>query len=198
VSDYEEWEEIYRRHPLKELPWERGKPREALVEVVERGLVAPGRALDTCCGAGTNDIYLAGKGFAVSAMDISSTAVRYAEGAARRAGVEIDFKVGSFLDLPHASSEFDFVLDSGCFHHVLPPDRVKYISEIRRVLRTGGKYLLICFSDRNGLAWNHFAEADIREIFSGHFDTLWARLMGTLEGDGVVRYFHNLLMQAVR
>lgn len=198
MSDYEEWEEIYRRHPLKELPWERGKPREALVEVVEGVLVAPGRALDTCCGAGTNDIYLARKGFAVSAMDISSTAVRYAEGAARRAGVEIDFRVGSFLDLPQASSEFDFVLDSGCFHHVLPQDRAKYISEVRRVLKPGGKYLLICFSDRNGPAWNHFAEGNLRELFSRFFDILWAKHMGTLEGDEVVRYFHNLLMKAAR
>jgi SAM-dependent methyltransferase len=196
LSDYDEWEEIYGRHPLEELPWERGKPREALVEVVEAGLVAPGKALDTCCGAGTNDIYLARKGFAVSAMDISPTAVGLAEETARRAGVEIDFRVGSFLDLPHASSVFDFVLDSGCFHHVQPQDREQYISEVRRVLGPGGKYLLICFSDRNGPAWNHFAEEDIGELFSGSFDILWARHMSTLEGDGVVRHFHNLLMKA--
>lgn len=198
MSGYEDWEDVYRRHPLEDLPWERGKPREALVEVVEKGLVEPGKALDTCCGAGTNDIYLARKGFTVSAMDISPTAAGLAERMALQAGVEIDFRVGNFLDLAYESAEFDFVLDSGCFHHVLPQDRVAYIAEVRRVLSPGGKYLLICFSDRNGPDWNHFAEKEIRELFSGSFDILWAKHIGTLEGDGVIRYFHNFLMKVAR
>jgi len=36
-SDYEEWAQIYRRYPLEALPWELGRPRKVLVELVEKG-----------------------------------------------------------------------------------------------------------------------------------------------------------------
>ena len=64
-SDYEEWDRIYRRYPLEDLPWELGRPRKVLVELVEKGLIKRGKALDICCGAGTNALYLAKKGFQV-------------------------------------------------------------------------------------------------------------------------------------
>ena len=53
VSDYDEWDQIYREYPLDSLGWELGEPRPVLVEFVEQGLVKKGKALDLCCGAGT-------------------------------------------------------------------------------------------------------------------------------------------------
>jgi ubiquinone/menaquinone biosynthesis C-methylase UbiE len=71
-SDYEEWDQIYRKYPLKSLVWELGRPRPILVEFVEKGLIKKGKALDICCGAGANTVYLAEKGFEVTRIDISS------------------------------------------------------------------------------------------------------------------------------
>jgi len=34
-SDYEEWDQIYRKYPLEALPWEFGKHRKILVELLE-------------------------------------------------------------------------------------------------------------------------------------------------------------------
>ena len=68
-SDYEEWDEIYKKNPLEALPWELGRPRQALVGLVETGVIKKGKALDTCCGVGTNAIYLAKKGFQVVGID---------------------------------------------------------------------------------------------------------------------------------
>lgn len=194
-SEYEQWEEIYRGNSLEALPWERGKPRESLVELVEGGEVRPGRALDTCCGMGTNDVYLAQKGFQVTALDISTTAVEHAKRKAREAGVDIVFMVRSFLDLPFDKDAFDFVFDSGCFHHVRIEDRTAYINGVHRVLAPGGRYLLICFSDHNGPAWNHFTVEQLRGLFSEHFNIVLMKHFGTVEGDGAVRYFHNVLME---
>jgi 2-polyprenyl-3-methyl-5-hydroxy-6-metoxy-1,4-benzoquinol methylase len=67
---YEEWDEAYR-HPLGQLPWELGRPRPHLVELVESGIIKSGKALDVCCGAGTNTVYLATKGFIATGIDIS-------------------------------------------------------------------------------------------------------------------------------
>jgi len=58
-SDYEKWDRIYRKFSLEALPWELGRPREVLVDLVEKGLIPKGKALDICCGAG-NQFYGAG------------------------------------------------------------------------------------------------------------------------------------------
>jgi len=86
--------------------------------IVEKRLITKGKALDICCGAGTNTIYLAKKGFQVTGIDISPTAVDYAKKKNGTEQVNIDFRVQNFLKLPFRDGEFDFVFDMGCFHHV--------------------------------------------------------------------------------
>src|SRR3989304_4117596 len=115
VSSINEWDQIYRKYPLEEMGWELGKPRPILREYIERGLIKKGKALDICCGAGTNTVYLAEKGFGVIGIDISPTAIEYARKKAEKAKVKIDFSVEDFTKLPFADEEFDFVFDMGCF-----------------------------------------------------------------------------------
>jgi ubiquinone/menaquinone biosynthesis C-methylase UbiE len=194
-SNYEDWDRVYREYPPEDLPWERGTPREGLVELVEAGEIKIGKALDTCCGAGTNDIYLAKKGFEVTGLDISKKAVEIAKKRAERENVRIEFMVRNFLELPFEDEEFDFVLDSGCFHHVHVEDRSKYINGVHRVLKTGGRYFLLCFSYKNGPAWNHFTRKQIVQLFSEHFRILTLKHIESKEGDAVYRFFYNALME---
>jgi len=102
--------------------------------------------------------------------------------------------VQDFLALPFDDGEFDFVLDSGCFHHVPVEDRRTFIEGINRVLKKGGRYFLLCFSHRNGPGWNQFTEEQIEDLFSSHFDILFIRDIEFLEGDSVYRFFLNSLM----
>ncbi len=194
-SNYDEWDQIYRRYPLGELGWELGKPRSILVELVEKGLIKKGKALDTCCGAGTNTVYLAEKGFEVTGIDISTAAIEYAKKKAEQAGVKIDFRVQNFLNLPFEDEEFDFVFDMGCFHHVKVEDRLTFIKGVYRVLKNGGNYLLTCFSYKNGPAWNHFKRKQIIGLFSNYFEIEEIRHISSLEGDGVRRFFYTVLMK---
>lgn len=96
-----------------------------------------GKALDICCWVGTNTVYLAQQGFEVTGIDISSRAIEYAKEKARQAKVEIRFIVGNSVHLPFENSEFDFVFDMGCFHHIHVEDREAYIAGISRVLKKG-------------------------------------------------------------
>src|SRR3989304_3893887 len=169
-SGYNEWDQIYRKYPLEELGWELGKPRPLLVEFVEKGLIKKGKALDICCGAGTNTVYLAEKGFKVTGIDISSKAIEYARKKAAHAKVTLDLRVRSFLDLPFSDEEFDFVFDMGCFHHVKVEDRLMFIKGVHRVLKSGGSYMLTCFSYMNGRSWNHFPKKQLIDLFSGYFE----------------------------
>jgi SAM-dependent methyltransferase len=194
-SNYSEWDEFYRNYPLEELGWELGKPRPILVEYVESGLIPKGKALDTCCGAGTNPIYLAQKGFDVSAFDISMTALGIANEKAKRLGKSIDFLNGNFVNLPFRASIFDFVFDMGCFHHVSREVRAKFIVGINRVLRKGGVYMLTAFSYRNGAGWNHFTRQQLIDLFSDKFKLIKFSHYPSVEGDGVTRFFYTILME---
>lgn len=194
-SDYEEWDQIYRKYPLEALPWELGRPRKVLMELVENGLIKKGKALDVCCGAGTNALYLAEKGFQVTGIDISFKAIEYAKEKAEKANVKIQFQVENFLNIPFEDQEFDFVFDMGCFHHVKVKDRSAFIRGVHRVLKKGGSYLMVCFSYRNGPAWNHFTKAQIIQLFSNHFKIKNIKHIPSVEGDGYTRYFYSVLME---
>lgn len=195
VSEYEEWDRIYRRYPLKSLPWELGRPRKILVDLVEKGIVKKGKALDICCGAGTNTVYLAQKGFQMTGIDISSKALEYAKEKAKKANVNIKFQVANFVDLPFEDEEFDFVFDNGCFHHVEVEDRSVFIKGVYRILKKGGLYLMTVFSYRNGPAWNHFTKEQIIRLFSNHFKIKNIEHIASVEGDGYTRYFYTVLME---
>jgi len=195
-SNYRDWDRVYREYPLEELPWELGRPRKNLVDLVESGQIKLGKALDICCGAGTNPIYLAQKGFIVTAIDISRKAIEYAKEKTREAHVKIQFVLGSFVTLPFKDMEFSFVLDMGCFHHVMIDDRKPFIQGVCRVLKpVEGKYLLICFSDKNGPGWNHFSKEQLTDYFSHRFIFLSTEHFHSVEADGYGRYFYSVLMQ---
>ena len=193
-QNYEKWEDVYRRGDEGPYPWDLGRPRDFLVQLLERGMIEGDRALDPCCGLGTNGLYLAEKGFNVTGIDISEKAVKIANRKARKTE-NINFKVHSFMDMDFEPGSFDFVLDIGCFHHVAQEDRQEFIENVRRVLRPGGRYLLMCFSDRMVPAWNHFSEQQVRGLFSGHFNIMILEEISSVEGDGVTRYFYVSLME---
>ena len=194
-SRYEEWDRVYRRYPIEALPWELGRPRKVLVELVEKGLIKKGKALDICCEAGTNAIYLAKKGFQVTGMDISPKAIEIAKEKARKANAKTQFRVQNFLNLPFKDEEFDFVFDMGCFHHVKVKDRGTFINGVHRVLKKGGSYFMVCFSERNGSAWNHFTKEQIIQLFSNYFKIKNIEHVASVEGDGYTRYFYSVLME---
>jgi 2-polyprenyl-3-methyl-5-hydroxy-6-metoxy-1,4-benzoquinol methylase len=193
MSDYNEWDQIYRKYPLESWGWELGKPRPVLVEFVETGIIKKGETLDLCCGAGTNTVYLAEQGFKVTGIDISKRAIQYARAQAEHD--HINFMIQSFVDLSFREETFDFVFDMGCFHHVEPKDRHRFIEGVHRVLKNGGDYLLTCFSYKNGSAWNHFTEEQLTQLFSGSFKINEVRHYSSIEGDGVKRFFYTVWMK---
>jgi SAM-dependent methyltransferase len=195
MSDYRKWDEIYRNYPVEELGWELGKPRPILVEYLRKGLLPKGgKALDLCCGAGTNTVYLAQNGFEVTGIDISKTAVKIAKEKVAP-NFEGNFLEESFIELSFVDEVFDFVWDMGCFHHVAVEDRTRFIEGVHRVLKPNGFYLLTCFSYRNGASWNHFTKQQLINLFNGYFSAVEFLHYSSLEGDGVIRFFYTVLMK---
>ncbi|UCG45904.1 MAG: class I SAM-dependent methyltransferase [Candidatus Bathyarchaeota archaeon] len=115
-----------------------------LIELIGSEQIRPGKALDICCGAGSNPIYLAKQGFSVTRLDISDYAVIHARKKARESYAEMDLLVGSFLSLPFKQAEFNLIFDFGCFHHVSVEKRTPFITGVHRVLKPNGTYVLTC------------------------------------------------------
>lgn len=81
TSPGEFWDQRFREH---------GWPTEPDLLLVEQaGPLAPGRALDVGSGPGRNSLWLAGRGWSVTAVDASAVALDQAEARAEAAGLSL-------------------------------------------------------------------------------------------------------------
>src|SRR5689334_23166169 len=99
-----EWDRRYASHGGGRRS---GPPNGSLVAEVESR--APGRALEVGGGKGSDAIWLALRGWDVTAIDISQVALDLARSAADAAGVTVDWVRADILTDPPAPSAFDLV-----------------------------------------------------------------------------------------
>ncbi|MFE4537444.1 class I SAM-dependent methyltransferase [Streptomyces scopuliridis] len=141
------WDGFYADRS-KPVPFFVAKPDESLASSLDRGLITTGRALDLGCGPGRNALHLASLGFEVDAVDLSPTAIAWAEDRAREAGANVAFHCGDVFDLADTAlgGPYDLIYDSGCFHHLPPHRRISYLALLDRALAPGGHFALTCFA----------------------------------------------------
>ena len=122
------------------LPWDTGQPEPVLVSALAEGTIAPapGRVLEVGCGTGTNSVWLAQRGFEVTACDIAPTAVERGRAKAAAAGVVVRWHVGSFPE--GEDGRYDLVFDRGVFH-IPGLDRADFAAQAAARLRVGGRWL---------------------------------------------------------
>jgi ubiquinone/menaquinone biosynthesis C-methylase UbiE len=99
------------------------------------------RVVDVGCGTGLMSAKLAAAGRQVLGVDLSSSMISRA--ARVRGNARLDFLQGDAENLPLEDAGFDAVVNLISFHHYPNPD--KAIAEFRRVLRPGGRLVLIGF-----------------------------------------------------
>ena len=143
-------ERIYRKIPLNEIPWNIETPPNVLVELVDSGKVKPCKTIDLGCGTGNYAIYLASAGFDVTGIDISPTAIKIAKENAKKKGIKCNFLVADVLgNLNEVKEKVDFAYDWELLHHIFPEQRRIYIENVYKILNPGGKYLSVCFSEKD-------------------------------------------------
>jgi SAM-dependent methyltransferase len=150
TADGAGWWDGFYGDRSKPVPFFVAKPDESLASYVERGLIAPGRALDLGCGPGRNALYLASAGFEVDAVDLSPTAIAWARERTHEAGLDarVRFRCADAFALSPAElpGPYDLIHDSGCLHHLPPHRRISYLALLERVLAPGGRLALTCFA----------------------------------------------------
>ena len=121
--------------------------RERLLSFAE---LRPGESvLDVGCGTGTTAILAKQKVGAlgrVEGVDASQEMISRADMKAGRAGLDLRFRTGTAQRLPCGDAEFDVVLGTLMLHHLPRRGREEFASEARRVLKPGGRLLLVDFA----------------------------------------------------
>lgn len=98
-------------------------------------------------GEGRNAVYAAQKGLKVVAFDQSEEGKYKAEKLAKKKGVEIDYQVGEFPDLPLMEEKFDAA--ALIYAHFAPQIRSEYHRLIASLIKPGGTIIVEGFSTQH-------------------------------------------------
>lgn len=134
MADSTAWDEAYGRADLR---WTIAAHRD-----VERhlGPLQPGRALELGCGEGRQAIWLAQRGWNVTAVDFSSVAVERGRRLAERHGVTVDWVVADVTGYePTPDLDLVFVV----YLHVEPDALAGLLARAGAALAVGGTLLVL-------------------------------------------------------
>ena len=92
-------------------------------------------------------------GLNATGIDAAPAAIAIAERKARERGLTARFLVHNALELASLDEGFDTVLDCGLFHVFEDDDRARFVESLRAVIPGGGRYYVLCFSDRQPGDW---------------------------------------------
>lgn len=146
----DQMEKIYREMSPEDIPWNIETPPEILQALTTNNVLRPCKVIELGCGAGNYVIYFAKNGFDAIGVDISENAIDMARKSALRAGVKCTFVVADVLgDISEINDEFDFVYDWELLHHISPDDRDRFVENVCRLLKPGGHYLSVSFSEKS-------------------------------------------------
>jgi len=115
---------------------------QKLAERLSEELPQGSSVLEVAPGPGYLAIELAKRGRCiVTGLDISETFVEIARRNAAEAGVPVDFRRGNASAMPFEDGSFDLIVCRAAFKNFSEP--VKALAEMRRVLKPGGRALII-------------------------------------------------------
>ncbi|MFH0713092.1 MAG: class I SAM-dependent methyltransferase [Candidatus Micrarchaeota archaeon] len=132
------WEKEYRA---------KGKLWRGVGDSFDFALLPRGcKVLELGCGDGKTLSSLVSRGFKVTGIDISPSAVELAK---EKVGKKAKLIVGDVCDLPFAANSFDAVVAVHVLDHLSEKERKVAVSEIQRVLKKGGVLFFEGFSKQD-------------------------------------------------
>jgi SAM-dependent methyltransferase len=199
VSDAAFWDRMYRQHHRE---WD-SEPNPFLPQDLE-GL-EPGTALDLGCGEGSDAIWLAKRGWSVTAVDISSVALD--RGRAADTAHLVDWLQVDMLVWQPPIDAYDLI--SAHFLHIPPAERTLLFGRLSRAVRPGGTLLVVAHhpSDLETTVGRppipdlfYTADEVAAALTSGHWEILFGgtRPRSTTDREGRAITIHDTVLKARR
>ena len=150
ISDH--WDQKYLKN---DRPWDSGLIERELIRGLQAERIAPCRAFELGCGAGTNAVALAQQGFDVVAADCSPVALDRARELATEASVSVQFLVADVCRLDDVRNAlgpesarfartFSLLFDRGCYHCARNVDLDGFLETLDWLATTGARFLMLC------------------------------------------------------
>ena len=164
----EDWE---RHYDEKDLRWDLNEVAPPLVHLWKERNFSPCKAIVPGCGAGHEAIFLAKKGFNVTAVDYTYGAIKLIKSAFKKNNCSGEVLHQDFFKLDcEYDQSFELILEHTFFCAINPTKRRTYVETAKRILKPGG-YLIGLFyetKEDGGPPFNTRQE-DIEKYFSSSF-----------------------------
>lgn len=135
-------ERFYSRREVVEAYADRGIER-AERTLIDKHFAPGGRILDVGTGRGRVASYLAGRGYTVVGIDLSSAMIEAARADAARLGAVIDYVCADAVRLQFENASFDGAIFAGNgISHLEPDEQERALTELTRVLRPRATLIL--------------------------------------------------------
>ncbi len=163
------------------------KPHKEVVEIEE--LMRRGaKVLDLGSGEGRDLLFLAKKGFNVTAMDISARGIERTKKLAEEKGVKIKTVIGDIKQFEFRE-KYDLIISMAFLHFLKLIEIKKIISKMKEMTNVGGYNVITAFTEDNPFKkFPHlFAKDELKKFYSD-WDILKYKEFITLpetHGDGL-------------
>jgi SAM-dependent methyltransferase len=164
-------------------PWEWRDVEETWRPILDsKSGLEPGRALDVGCGSGRDAVYLAKRGWRVTAVDFSEEALATARRRAAEEGAQVEWVQGDVgrLDRLELEPGYSLIYDFGCIQGLGDSSRRGAAAGVSRLAAPGATFLIFAFkAGRHIVLPRGMDQADIVALLGGPWDLAYARPMAS-------------------
>jgi len=164
------WEEIYL---ADDAGWDLGGPTPVFQKLSKT--LTPGKLCILGCGRGYDVVEFSQKGFEVTAVDFSKTAVKSLEKLALAKNVGVNVIQDDIFSLtPKYNNSFDYIIEQTCFCAINPNRRIEYEKLTFLLLKYSGKLIGLWFpldkkTEEGGPPYGTNVE-EVKDIFSSSWE----------------------------
>ncbi|MEM7034430.1 MAG: class I SAM-dependent methyltransferase [Chloroflexota bacterium] len=110
-----------------------------------------GQALELGCGEGHYARLLAEKGYTVLGVDVSPTAITWAEEKTQDSGLAVSYQEVDLTETGVLKGQrFDLIADGNCVHCIIGADRAVFLDNAHRLLKDNGLFYISSLCSHSG------------------------------------------------
>ena len=141
VNDLEYWENIYLNN---DTGWDLGAATPYIEKISDE--IKKGKVIILGCGRGYDAVMLAKKGFEVTAVDFSPSAINFLNDLANQKSALVKIIQRDIFSLAdNFKGHFDYVIEQTCFCAINPVRRLDYEKLVSNILCKNGKLIGLWF-----------------------------------------------------